>query len=136
MARLRTVTLGPTEYKVTYSGKGPIPDDIERRVVEHLVLKENRLNAADIRFLRAYSGMTQENLADTICATRQSVLRWESGQINIPWANDRLLRVSMLPYTSDAKAFEATIDSTPDIGKFLEDSEQTLRIRQLDYATL
>lgn len=49
-----------------------------------MVADESSLTANELRTLRQVCGLSQQQLADKIHVHRQTVIRWESGKIEIP----------------------------------------------------
>ncbi len=62
-------------------------------IARALITKRSRLNAAEIRYLRKYLGWSGADFAAHMGTTRETVSRWENGQVLMGTQADRLLRL-------------------------------------------
>lgn len=84
-------------------GKGVSIQDTEelhRTIAEWIVALPNKLNGAELRFLRTEMDLSQRNLAAIIGGEEQNVFRWEKARKKaIPGPADRLVRSLYVEYT-------------------------------------
>jgi putative transcriptional regulator len=71
-------------------------EGLHRALAAALVLKPNRLAAAEIRFLRKHLGWSGVDFARHMGVTAEQVSRWESGAKPIGATADRALRLMVL----------------------------------------
>ncbi|MQA91302.1 MAG: helix-turn-helix domain-containing protein [Gemmatimonas sp.] len=71
------------------------PSQIARaeRLTKAAIAKRDRLNPDEIRALRGEPGLTQFELEDLLGVGRNTVVRWESGQVRPNMAVNTLLRL-------------------------------------------
>jgi putative zinc finger/helix-turn-helix YgiT family protein len=77
------------EYEVEI----PRIEDLHRAIADAVIRKQERLTAAEIRFLRKQIGWSGADFAANMGATRETVSRWENGGLTMGPAADRLLRM-------------------------------------------
>lgn len=83
----------------TQWGEGTSYSDIEglaRAIALELCLSAARLDQDGVRFLRKQLDMTQAQLAEELGCTNQAIAKWEKGQVALPTAPARLLRLLVL----------------------------------------
>jgi putative zinc finger/helix-turn-helix YgiT family protein len=71
-------------------------EDVHRALAAALVMKPNRLAAAEIRFLRKSLGWSGVDFAAHMGVTAEQVSRWESGAKPMGATADRALRLMVL----------------------------------------
>jgi DNA-binding transcriptional regulator YiaG len=71
-------------------------DGLHMAIGKHLVLYRKALSPKEIKFLRKTMDLTQQELAEQLGKTSQSVARWEKGETEIPATAEKLLRVAFL----------------------------------------
>jgi len=69
---------------------------LHKAIGRHIVLNRKALAPREIRFLRKSMDLTQAELADKLGCNSQSVARWEKGEVSIPGAPEKLLRIVFL----------------------------------------
>jgi DNA-binding transcriptional regulator YiaG len=80
-------------------GQGTSYEDTEglfRAIALELCLSHHRLDATGFRFLRKYLELTQAEIGQEFGLSSQAVAKWEKGDIAIPVAEGRLLRLLVL----------------------------------------
>jgi len=73
--------------------------ELQKRVVEALVLKHSRLTGNETRFLRLFSEMTLEQFAERFDVTHPAVLKWErakSHATGMGWTTEKDIRLFAL----------------------------------------
>jgi DNA-binding transcriptional regulator YiaG len=70
----------------------PAIGDLHRVISEGIVSHRAGISGAELRFLRTEIGMTQAELAALLHRDKQSVGRWERGEIDIDSASEALVR--------------------------------------------
>ncbi len=110
--------------------------DLHRHIGLHLVLCQNELNGAEVRFLRRGMDLTQEELAKEIGVTGQTVARYEKGETDIPGPVDRLLRAlyvfKVWPQNERADLLERTLEAQQRLPTGSEASRQSVYFRWTD----
>jgi putative zinc finger/helix-turn-helix YgiT family protein len=71
----------------------PRIEALHRAIARALIAKPSRLDAAEIRYLRKYLGWSGADFAAHMGTTRETVSRWENGQVLMGAQADRLLRL-------------------------------------------
>jgi len=71
-------------------------DGLHRAIGEHLARHKKALNGKEIRFLRKHMDISQDELADVLSVSGQTVARWEKQECEIPGPAELLLRVIYL----------------------------------------
>lgn len=71
-------------------------DGLHRAIGNHLAEHKKALNGKEIRFLRKQMGISQDELADILSVTDQTVARWEKGECEIPGPAELLVRLVFL----------------------------------------
>ena len=71
----------------------PRIEALHKAIVQALITKPSRLDAAEIRYLRKYLGWSGADFAAHMGATRETVSRWENGQAHMGTQANRLLRL-------------------------------------------
>lgn len=71
-------------------------DGLHLAIGKHIVRHRKALSPKEIRFLRNTMDLTQAQLAEAVGKTSQSVARWEKGEIEMPTAEEKLLRIFFL----------------------------------------
>lgn len=73
-------------------------EELSRVVAHHLAMSEERLAAAEIRFLRKYLGYSGKDFAGFLDVAPETVSRWESktSPTPMPLATEKLLRLMVL----------------------------------------
>ena len=67
-------------------------ENLHREIARLLVTKKNKLNPAEIRFLRTYLGLSSKDFSNRLGVSAETVSRWENKKIKIPLYIDVLLR--------------------------------------------
>ena len=70
----------------------PDPAGLQRAIAHMLVSKESRLNGKEFRFLRTYLGHSGEDVATRFDVARETVSRWETGNVKLSGTADLALR--------------------------------------------
>ena len=86
----------------------PRMDDEMRLLVLAIADKPCRLQGSDVRYLRNYLDMTQEDFARQLGVDKTTLSKWETGDDTIGEQSDRLIRVVAL---SLAKGLEDKIEA-------------------------
>jgi DNA-binding transcriptional regulator YiaG len=68
-------------------------DALHKAIALHLVMRRKTLRPKEIRFLRKQLDMTQDELANELSITGQTVARYEKGDSEIPGPVDKMIRV-------------------------------------------
>ncbi len=71
----------------------PSVDQLQRALAFHLVRTDDRLTAAEIRFLRTWLGWSGKTFASKLGVAQETVSRWEHGTKEMNLSNERLLRL-------------------------------------------
>jgi DNA-binding transcriptional regulator YiaG len=71
-------------------------DGLHRAIGEHLAKHKKALNGSEIRFLRKQMDISQDQLAEILAVTDQTVARWEKQETEITGPAELLLRVIYL----------------------------------------
>jgi putative zinc finger/helix-turn-helix YgiT family protein len=71
----------------------PRIEALHKVIARALITKPSRLDAAEIRYLRKYLGWSGADFAAHMGTTRETVSRWENGQVLMGTQADRLLRL-------------------------------------------
>lgn len=71
-------------------------DGLHNAIAMHLARHKKALNGKEIRFLRHEMDLTQEDLANLLAVTSQTVARWEKKEDTIPGPAELLLRILYL----------------------------------------
>ncbi len=71
----------------------PRIEALHKTIAHALITKPSRLDAAEIRYLRKYLGWSGADSAAHMGTTRETVSRWENGQVLMGTQADRLLRL-------------------------------------------
>ncbi|KUO58004.1 MAG: hypothetical protein APF80_09905 [Alphaproteobacteria bacterium BRH_c36] len=71
-------------------------NDLYIMIAFRLSLLRRALAGMELRFLRKYLDLTQQELADQFGLTRKTVNAYECDREPAPWANQRLLQVTVL----------------------------------------
>jgi DNA-binding transcriptional regulator YiaG len=66
---------------------------LHKAIALHLVMRRKTLKPKEIRFLRKQLDMTQDELANELSITGQTVARYEKGESEIPGPVDKMIRV-------------------------------------------
>ncbi len=83
------------EYEVAI----PQIEDLHKAIAQALIKKPSRLHAAEVRYLRKYLGWSGADFAAHMGTTRETVSRWENGDMPIGPTADRLLRLMVVTKT-------------------------------------
>lgn len=84
-------------------------------LVNEVAAKNGRLNAKEIRFLRAELGMSQGQLAELVGRDAQSVGRWERGESEPEQALEMIIRMKALEYVNgDTPSVDQVAEWTKD----------------------
>lgn len=67
-------------------------NDLHRVIAEGIVAHRNAMSGAELRFLRSEMGLTQTELAGLVHRDKQSIGRWERGEIEIDRTAEALIR--------------------------------------------
>ena len=70
----------------------PAVNELHRVIAEGIVLHDSGISGEELRFLRTEMGMTQAELARLVHRDKQSVGRWERGEIEIDGAFETVIR--------------------------------------------
>jgi len=101
-------------------------DELHRAIGLHLIQHRKVLSPKDTKFLRKSMKLTQEQLADCLGVTSQTVARYEKGQTEIPGPADRLLRlfyaIHLIPEGDRARVIKEIMDSMRE----LEEVDETV----------
>lgn len=73
-------------------------EGLHKAIGKHIVTHRKALAPEEIKFLRKCMDKTQEQFAQMLGKTSQSVARWEKGQIEIPTSVEKLLRTIFLVF--------------------------------------
>lgn len=102
------------EYEVSI----PAIDELNKMIATDVINKKERLNGAEIRFLRSYLGYSGADFAKLIGSSPATVSRWESDSQDIGHHADLLLRTMI---ALDKKVEEYPIASLADVGEMKVD---------------
>ncbi|MCO4316265.1 helix-turn-helix domain-containing protein [Phyllobacterium sp. 21LDTY02-6] len=94
-----------------------------------IVSHDKGMSGAELRFLRSEMGLTQAELAKTVHRDKQSIGRWERGEIEIDSPAEALIRrlaIEKLQLPTDAGIDELSRRSIPTV------ETQTINIRKVD----
>ncbi|MBB3059718.1 helix-turn-helix domain-containing protein [Microbulbifer rhizosphaerae] len=101
------------EYRDTAYGRAIAIRDIKglhKAIGYHVVMKADRLNAREIRFLRSELDMSQKMLANTLGVSEITVRKWESDENKINRSADLLLRICYLQYIQENSQVRELVD--------------------------
>lgn len=70
----------------------PAINDLHRVIAEGIVLHGKGMSGAELRFLRTELGLTQAELAQLVHRDKQSIGRWERGEIEFDPTAETLIR--------------------------------------------
>jgi DNA-binding transcriptional regulator YiaG len=103
-------------------------EDLHKAIGLYLIRNRKVLGPKDIRFLRKNMKFTQDDLAESLGVTSQTVARYEKGQTEVPGPVDKLLRILyglyLLPEDKRNEAMKA-IQKVVDAGRQQESIDET-----------
>ena len=79
------------------------PDILHREIARNVLLYKLSLDGQEVRFLRSLLRLTQQQLANKLDVTRETVVRWETGKTKVPSSVDGLLRIIVWEQYLDEK---------------------------------
>lgn len=87
-------------YRDGHGPNGPMmvishPDGLHELVAQSVVDLPRPLQSAEIRYLRHHLSLSRSALADLLGVTELALAQWEMGKSVIPFAPDKLLRLTI-----------------------------------------
>lgn len=98
-------------------------DKLHREIARTVLLYREKLGGQEIKFFRSLLRLTQEQLANKFGYTRETVVRWESGNSEIPETVDWLLRIIV---------WEKYLDEAKTVGFFEEHKKERTHYTMLN----
>lgn len=107
----------------------PAINELHRVIALGIVNHSKGMSGEELRFLRSEMGMTQAELADTVHRDKQSIGRWERGEVELDSSAEALIRrlaIEKLNLPTDAGIDELSRRSIPTV------ETQTINIRKVE----
>jgi len=99
-------------------------DELHRAIGMYLVRHRKVLSPKEFKFLRKSIKLTQEDLAECLGVTSQTIARYEKGQTEVPGPADRLTRmiyvIHLIPEPDRARVIKEIMDSVREMGEMDE----------------
>jgi DNA-binding transcriptional regulator YiaG len=107
----------------------PAINELHRVIALGIVNHNKGMSGDELRFLRSEMGLTQAELAETVHRDKQSIGRWERGEVELDSSAEALIRrlaIEKLKLPTDAGIDELSRRSIPTV------ETQTINIRKVE----
>lgn len=100
-------------------------DELLQAIGRHVVFTRKALSGKEIRFLRNVLDMTQNELANKLGTTAQTLARWEKGEFEITGPAEKLLRIVFIIHAGTDEEREVLLKAIEDALDQLDEIDQT-----------
>ncbi|MDP7221964.1 MAG: helix-turn-helix domain-containing protein [Alphaproteobacteria bacterium] len=76
-------------------------DNLHRAIGLDIATSLNRINSAELRFLRVEMELSQKRLGELIGVDAQTIARWEKGEVTTPGPAELLIRTLYIQFAGD-----------------------------------
>lgn len=107
----------------------PAINELHQVIALGIVSHNKGMSGDELRFLRSEMGMTQSELAETVHRDKQSIGRWERGEVDIDSSAEALIRrlaIEKLKLPTEAGIDELSRRSVPTV------ETQTINIQKVE----